>query len=484
MKNFLYITIFLTLILAQSCKKNEVVNQEEKVSFLKPLDSLQNLQKSLMKLNDYEALSIGIIRPDTTVVWDFGKANETSLFRIGSVSKSFVGLSIMKLVEQNKVSLDDTLTNLIPEIEIMNPWEDTKPILLRHLVEASAGFISYRREDFIPDPEVTPIQELLKNNPYTFESSWEPGKYSTYHNVGPMISAYIVEKKSNMSYESFVRQYLFEPMEMDRTYLLLNEDIKSNLINYNDSTYEHIRQRPSGAIITSNRQLLNLVDMLIHDGIFEDKKVFENSTIKRFETSTSTLAAEKLGITYGHAVNNWTIIHNNHIFNMHGGVIDPGFLALYLYSSELNTGLSFTFVGKGNKSIFNEILALVFPYLEIERPKQEVVKMTSNDENTFIGCYKQITKSRLSSPEIFIEIQKDSLGNLQIYDSNFDEEPNYKSLKPTSIRNVYLDDNPLNNFSLSGQSQYAFLVDENGNQVIQKLDYSWEAYEKIECEKD
>ena len=224
--------------------------------------------------------------------------------------------------------------------------------------------------------------------------------------------------------------------------------------------------------------------MLIHDGIFEDKKVFENSTIKRFESSTSTLAAEKLSITYGHAVNNWTIIHNNHIFNMHGGVIDPGFLALYLYSSELNTGLSFTFKGKGNKSMFNEILALVFPYLEIERPKQEVVKMTSNDENTFIGCYKQITKSRLSSPEIFIEIQKDSLGNLQIYDSNFDEEPNYKSLKPTSIRNVYLDDNPLNNFSLSGQSQYAFLVDENGNQVIQKLDYSWEAYEKIECEKD
>ena len=84
--------------------------------------------------------------------------------------------------------------------------------------------------------------------------------------------------------------------------------------------------------------------MLIHDWIFEDKKVFENSTIKRFESSTSTLAAEKLGITYGHAVNNWTIIHNNQIFNMHGGVIDPGFLALYLYSSELNTGLSFTLI--------------------------------------------------------------------------------------------------------------------------------------------
>ena len=71
MKKFLYIIIFLTLLGTQSCKDNQV-NDPEKVSFLKPLDSLQNLQKSLMKLDDYEALSIGIIRPDTTVVWDFG----------------------------------------------------------------------------------------------------------------------------------------------------------------------------------------------------------------------------------------------------------------------------------------------------------------------------------------------------------------------------------------------------------------------------
>src|SRR5262245_43666417 len=67
-------------------------------------------------------------------------ANEDTLFRIGSISKMFAALSILKLAEQGKLSLDDKVRDRAPEVEFQNPWEDSHPVRIVHLLEHTTGW--------------------------------------------------------------------------------------------------------------------------------------------------------------------------------------------------------------------------------------------------------------------------------------------------------------------------------------------------------
>ena len=67
-------------------------------------------------------------------------ANADSMFRIGSTSKMFVSLAVLKLVEEGWLSLDAKVADLAPEIEFENPWEDTDPVRLVHLLEHTTGW--------------------------------------------------------------------------------------------------------------------------------------------------------------------------------------------------------------------------------------------------------------------------------------------------------------------------------------------------------
>ena len=63
-----------------------------------------------------------------------------TLFRIGSVSKSFAALAALKLQEEGKLKLTDTVRQWVPEVAFTNPWEATDPVRLVHLMEHTTGF--------------------------------------------------------------------------------------------------------------------------------------------------------------------------------------------------------------------------------------------------------------------------------------------------------------------------------------------------------
>ena len=77
-----------------------------------------------------------------------GKADVTSgrdatgdtLFRIGSISKIFVSLSVLMLQEEGLLALDDDVRSRIPDLAFENPWEQTDPVRIVHLLEHTTGF--------------------------------------------------------------------------------------------------------------------------------------------------------------------------------------------------------------------------------------------------------------------------------------------------------------------------------------------------------
>jgi CubicO group peptidase (beta-lactamase class C family) len=58
-----------------------------------------------------------------------------TLFRIGSITKSFVALALVKLAEQGRVDLNARVSDLAPELQIRNRWDAEQPITVAHLLE-------------------------------------------------------------------------------------------------------------------------------------------------------------------------------------------------------------------------------------------------------------------------------------------------------------------------------------------------------------
>lgn len=200
---------------------------------------------------------------------------------VASISKTFVALSIMILIEENKLNLDDPINSILP-YKINNPYYPNIPITVRHLLTHTSTIID---DAFVPyyigeadiclindSKKYDSLPEYLKPNleyyrmgkkisldenirKYTQpKAKWytdstflkkEPGKYFQYSNLGASIAARIVEIKSNMSFIDFTKKYIFEPLKMKNTgwnFEDLNQNLVTKIYAQNDE------QKPTGVV--------------------------------------------------------------------------------------------------------------------------------------------------------------------------------------------------------------------------------------------
>jgi CubicO group peptidase (beta-lactamase class C family) len=129
----------------------------------------------------------------------------TTLASIGSITKGFTAAAIIKLVEQNKLSLDDHLKKFFPAIP-----DDKAGITLHHLLTHSSGFQEFLKQDG-GDYEIINSEEYLKR---AFEEplAYKPGEKAVYTNVGYSILGIIIEQVTGLDYEMYLKKNLFHPL--------------------------------------------------------------------------------------------------------------------------------------------------------------------------------------------------------------------------------------------------------------------------------
>lgn len=125
-----------------------------------------------------------------------------TLFRVGSISKSFTAQAVMQLVEAGTLDLEARLATLAPEVAFDNPWEATRPVRLVHLLEHSAGFDDVPYADYRsgePNYPVAAYAEAARP-----PAHWPPGEYFRYANPGPAIASYLVERASGRAFDDYI----------------------------------------------------------------------------------------------------------------------------------------------------------------------------------------------------------------------------------------------------------------------------------------
>ena len=141
-------------------------------------------------------------------------ATADTVYRIASPSKSITATAAMKLVESGKLDLDAPIQRYCPAFP-QKPW----PITTLELLSHESGIRDYKNDaESVNTRHYSSIREALSqfaNDPLEFE----PGTKMQYSSYGYIVLGCVMEGASGVSYESYMRQAIFEPAQMPATRL-------------------------------------------------------------------------------------------------------------------------------------------------------------------------------------------------------------------------------------------------------------------------
>lgn len=146
--------------------------------------------------------------------------NEETIFTIGSITKQFTATAILKLQEDGKLSINDSLVSFFDNIP-----EDKKKITIHQLLTHTSGIIGNLNNggDF-----VLIEKQIFLNKVFTSTLDFAPGSSYNYSNVGYSLLTIIIEQITQQDYEVYLNEAFFKKAEMENTgYILPNWDKKN-----------------------------------------------------------------------------------------------------------------------------------------------------------------------------------------------------------------------------------------------------------------
>jgi len=213
-----------------------------------------------------------------------------TLFRVGSISKSFVAMALAKLAEQGRIALGTPVAALAPELAIENRWEAEQPITVAHLLEHTAGFDDMHDNELYGPiaAESLPLAAVLARNPASRVARWRPGSRYSYANPGYTVAAYLIEKITGRPYEEVIARELLAPLGMTGAALRWSPEVDSRLARGYGAgddpvPYTALYHRPAGNLMASPRELAALVQLGIGRGRIGGRTVISPAGMARIE---------------------------------------------------------------------------------------------------------------------------------------------------------------------------------------------------------
>lgn len=311
-------------------------------------------------------------------------------FRIGSITKSLVALSALQLVEQGKLSLDDTLRSRAPEIFFENPWEDTDPVRIVHLLEHTAGFDDLRLREYALSKPNIPLKEALDYYPVSRVSRWRPGTRFSYCNSGPAVVAYVIAKITGQTFEDYVAEHFFKPLGMATATFFETPNL-TTLYHPDGQTpypYWHVSIRPAGSVNASAQDMARYLALYLGRGSALGHTFVSPASLDRMEVPTTTWSA-RAGLSTGYGLHNYTNLGQGFVFHGHNGGVEGG-LATMNYLPEHGLGYAFM-INSGSGEAYEELERLVQSYLTrqlVAPPVPALATLPLADRDSFSGYYR------------------------------------------------------------------------------------------------
>lgn len=211
-------------------------------------------------------------------------AKPETIFRLGSITKQFTAASIMQLVEQGKLKVEDPVSKYYTAAPAA--WSK---ITVKHLLNHRSGIPSYTAlpgfmqtmatTDRTPDQ----IVELTRDKPLEFE----PGSNFAYNNTGYILLGYIIEKVSGEKYADYIDAHIFKPLGMKNSGYDVSAKVLPNRAagyGFENGTWTNVPYLSMTLPYAAGSLYSTVDDLLIWDQAFHADKVVSKASREAMTT--------------------------------------------------------------------------------------------------------------------------------------------------------------------------------------------------------
>ncbi|MDZ5471439.1 serine hydrolase domain-containing protein [Bacillus sp. 31A1R] len=266
------------------------------------MKNIESMINKYMQENQVPGTAVTIIKEKQ--VWlskGFGKTNveewgadvsEQTLFRIASVSKLLTGTMIMMLVEKGLIDLDEPIRTYVPWFTT-DSEEYSKLVTMRMLLCHSTGLPTGGLPSGYKDEKG--LYLYMKEVVPTLTQHFYPGTAYSYSNHGVNIAGFVAETVTQKPFATLMEELIYKPLEMKQTtYSLLkaatyplalphNKDAEGNLQIIHE-LYENTSNYPCSYAYSSIKDLSNFAMLHLNNGLFNGKRLLEESSIEEMRT--------------------------------------------------------------------------------------------------------------------------------------------------------------------------------------------------------
>jgi CubicO group peptidase (beta-lactamase class C family) len=293
----------IIIVLLFALTQKGVAQTDSLPSFIK--DSLDNYVNRALAEWQIPGVSVCIVK-NGKVVWMKGygvkelgsseKADENTLFMIGSNSKAFTATAMAMLDAEKKLSLDDKVQKWLPDFKLYDPWV-AKEATVRDLLCHRLGFETFQGDFMFFDSDLSTAEmreKFSKLKPmYSFRSKWG------YTNAAFMTAGEIIPKASGKTWAEFLKEKIFMPLGMNNT-LALSKDIPfaSNKASAHTVWMGELKKvaygkidalAAAGSISSSANDMSKWVMAQLANGRLDGKEIIPASAIAQTRTPHSIL---------------------------------------------------------------------------------------------------------------------------------------------------------------------------------------------------
>lgn len=230
----------------------------------------------------------------------------------GSVAKVALALGVLRLISEDRLTLDTPLQQVLPELGLKNPWQGSDPVRIRHLLAHTSGLDNVRfwqAFSLKPAPQ-TPLAEAFDGGRGLLRVRVRPGSRYAYSNMGYGLLGMVIEKVTGQPYERYLDTQLLQPLGMtDSTFAFVTQtgaqaDPRLAMGHFEQGVAQPaVPQylRPAGQFTTTAADMGKLAQFLMGDGKLKGAQFIDLALMGALSEPAGTDAAQA-GLETGHGL--------------------------------------------------------------------------------------------------------------------------------------------------------------------------------------
>ena len=256
---------------------------------------LENMIQAEIQAKGLPALSISLV-DDQSVVWSAGFGVENSregipatsetIYRVGSVSKLFTDIAIMKLVEDGAIDLDEPVSTYIPSFKPMNGYNAA--ITLRQLMSHRSGLVREPPVGHYFDDTEPSLSQTVESLNQT-ELVYAPEERIKYSNAAIAVVGYVLEVLQGREFAEEIKESVLAPLGMTSSSFAPDVEITGHLADaymwgfdrapFPAPTFQ-LGMAPAGSMYSSVEDLSLFIKAMLNGGVGAESRLVETATLE------------------------------------------------------------------------------------------------------------------------------------------------------------------------------------------------------------